>query len=106
MECLPVESIPEGDAWTYELKLDGYHMIGVKSGKLALRSRRGTDMTMRSEDVAVDLAGMPDETMIDGEVRRSRRAGHAQFQTASEFSFPSRTSCSMPSMCWCTMART
>jgi bifunctional non-homologous end joining protein LigD len=23
MECLPVEKIPEGDIWTYELKLDG-----------------------------------------------------------------------------------
>jgi hypothetical protein len=32
MECLPVEDIPEGDAWTYELKLDGYRMIAVKSG--------------------------------------------------------------------------
>jgi bifunctional non-homologous end joining protein LigD len=26
MECLPVEKIPEGDNWTYELKLDGYRL--------------------------------------------------------------------------------
>ena len=26
MECLPVEKIPEGDLWTYELKLDGYRL--------------------------------------------------------------------------------
>jgi bifunctional non-homologous end joining protein LigD len=69
MECLPVEKIPEGDAWTYELKLDGYRMIAVKSGgRLTLRSRRGTDMTKRFEDVAVGPTGMPDETVIDGEV--------------------------------------
>lgn len=30
MECLPVEKIPEGDVWTYELKLDGYRAIAVK----------------------------------------------------------------------------
>jgi hypothetical protein len=34
---------PEGDVWTYELKLDGYRVIAVKgSGKLTLYSRRGT----------------------------------------------------------------
>jgi hypothetical protein len=43
MECLSVEKIPEGCAWTYELKLDGYRVIAVKgSGKLTLNSRRGT----------------------------------------------------------------
>ena len=26
MECLPVAEIPEGDQWTYELKLDGYRL--------------------------------------------------------------------------------
>jgi ATP-dependent DNA ligase len=29
MECLPVEEIPEGDVWTYELKLDGYRLLTV-----------------------------------------------------------------------------
>jgi ATP-dependent DNA ligase len=37
MECLPVEKIPEGNLWTYELKLDGYHLIAVKrAGKIIL----------------------------------------------------------------------
>jgi ATP-dependent DNA ligase len=26
MEWLPVEKIPDGDNWTYELKLDGYRL--------------------------------------------------------------------------------
>ena len=35
MECLPGETVPEGDGWTYELKLHGYRVIAVKrSGKL------------------------------------------------------------------------
>ena len=31
MECLPVENIPEGKLWTYELKLDGYRLVAVKA---------------------------------------------------------------------------
>jgi bifunctional non-homologous end joining protein LigD len=27
MECVPVEKIPEGELWTYELKLDGYRLV-------------------------------------------------------------------------------
>jgi ATP-dependent DNA ligase len=40
MECLPVEKIPEGDIWTYELKLDQYRLVAVKTGgKVTLYSR-------------------------------------------------------------------
>ncbi len=31
MECLPVENIPKGH-WIYELKLDGYRPVSVKTG--------------------------------------------------------------------------
>jgi ATP-dependent DNA ligase len=45
---LPVEKIPEGDNWTYELKLDGYRLQAVKAGgKVILYSRRGVDLTKR-----------------------------------------------------------
>jgi ATP-dependent DNA ligase len=48
LECLPVEKIPEGDLWTYELKLDGYRLEAVKrAGKVILYSRRGTDLSQR-----------------------------------------------------------
>jgi ATP-dependent DNA ligase len=48
MECLPVGQIPEGELWTYELKLDGYRAIAVKNGrKVTVYSRRGTDLTQR-----------------------------------------------------------
>jgi ATP-dependent DNA ligase len=32
MECLAVTKLPEGSQWLWELKLDGYRAIGVKSG--------------------------------------------------------------------------
>jgi bifunctional non-homologous end joining protein LigD len=48
MECLPVQKIPEGKLWTYELKLDGYRLQGVKAaGKIRLYSQRGIDLTKR-----------------------------------------------------------
>jgi bifunctional non-homologous end joining protein LigD len=31
MECALVSKLPEGPDWTYEVKLDGYRAIGVKS---------------------------------------------------------------------------
>jgi ATP-dependent DNA ligase len=69
MECLPVENIPEGDFWTYELKLDGYRLEAVKrAGKVILYSRRGTDLSQRFNYVTTALASLPDETVIDGEL--------------------------------------
>jgi hypothetical protein len=41
MDCLPVPKLPEGPAWTYEIKLDGYRLEVVRSGgKTTLYSRR------------------------------------------------------------------
>jgi len=31
MLCLAVEKLPEGPAWQYEVKLDGYRAIGVRT---------------------------------------------------------------------------
>jgi ATP-dependent DNA ligase len=33
MECLGVTQLPEGPAWTYEVKLDGYRLEAVKASR-------------------------------------------------------------------------
>src|ERR1700686_5183746 len=33
MECALVPTLPEGSDWTYEVKLDGYRAIGVKTSR-------------------------------------------------------------------------
>ena len=41
MDCLPVSKLPEGPEWTYEIKLDGYRLEVVRSGReTTLYSRR------------------------------------------------------------------
>ena len=83
MECLPVANIPEGDLWTYELKLDGYRAIAVKSGgKAMIYSRRGSDLTRCFRYVAYvadALESLPDETVIDGEVVALDEQGRPSF---------------------------
>ena len=86
MECLPVEKIPEGDLWTYELKLDGYRAIVVKNGGTAtVYSRRGTDLTHRFRYVADSLRILPDETVIDGEVVALDEQGKPNFNLLQNY---------------------
>ena len=81
-----MEKIPEGDLWTYELKLDGYRAIAVKSGgKATVYSRRGTDLTRRFRYVAEALSSLPDQTVIDGEVVALDEQGKPNFNLLQNY---------------------
>src|SRR5215469_16571917 len=70
MECLPVGRIPEGDAWVYELKLDGYRAQAIRDGSgVRLLSRRGKDLTKKYPLVSRDLLdAIKLGTVLDGEL--------------------------------------
>jgi len=72
--------------WQYQLKFDGYRAIAFKAGgTLHLRSRNDNDFTHRYPAVVRGLAGMPDDTVIDGEIVAVDDDGRPSFSALQNF---------------------
>jgi DNA ligase D-like protein (predicted ligase) len=69
MECLAVARPPEGPQWLWEIKLDGYRAIAVKSGQdVRLYSRTGKSLNKKFPYIVEPLRVLPDGTVVDGEL--------------------------------------
>src|ERR1700691_1775729 len=86
MLCLAVDKLPEGPAWQYEVKLDGYRAIGfrTKTG-VELWSRNRRDLSRRFQNVARALQTLPAETVLDGEIVAVNGDGRPSFSSLQNF---------------------
>jgi ATP dependent DNA ligase domain len=86
MLCLAVEKLPEGPAWQYEAKLDGYRAIGIrtKAGvELWLRNKK--DFSRRFPEVSRALESLPVETVLDGGIVAVNGDGLPSFNALQNF---------------------
>ena len=70
MLLLKQDALPDDSArWQYELKFDGYRAVAFKTGgRVFLRSRNDHDFNAKYPSIVTALAGLPNDTVIDGEV--------------------------------------
>lgn len=86
MDCLPVFSLPEGPAWVWEIKLDGYRSVAVKTGRaVTLFSRRRKYLNRQFPYIAEPLADLPTDTVVDGELVALDESGRPSFNLWQNF---------------------
>src|SRR4051812_29226555 len=98
MECLAVKKLPTGEQWTYEIKLDGFHVEAIRAqDRVILYSKQGKLLTSQFMQIARELEKLPHGTALDGELSQSIRLEcHAStsFRTTAGIQ---RISCTSPS---------
>ena len=85
MECTPVGKLLDAPGWFYEIKLDGYRAIAVKSGRVNLFSRRHKSFNHQYPRLVEALGELPEGTVVDGEVVALDDSGRPNFSMLAQF---------------------
>jgi DNA ligase D-like protein (predicted ligase) len=86
MDCLSVPKLPEGSQWIWEVKLDGYRAVAVKSGgAVTLYSRNRKSLNSRFPYIVQPLRSLPDGTVVDGEIVALNDDGRPVFNLLQNF---------------------
>ncbi len=85
MQCRPVDKLPEGAEWMYEIKLDGYRCLAVKKEKKAsLYSRNRKSFDKAFSHIVQALAPLESDTALDGEVVALDSEGRPSFNALQD----------------------
>jgi len=88
MLARPVNELPDGTGWLYELKLDGYRVLVLKTrGNVTLFSRRGNNLTNIYARITRAFSFLPDNTMVDGELVVLDQQGRPSFSSLQKSRF-------------------
>jgi DNA ligase D-like protein (predicted ligase) len=80
MYALPVQNLPKGSEWLYEVKFDGYRCLaGRDSTGVTLWSRRENLFTKQFPQIARACERLPPNTLIDGEIVALDESGRVSF---------------------------
>jgi bifunctional non-homologous end joining protein LigD len=77
-----VDSVPQGDDWLHEIKLDGYRIIcRIDNGRASLLTRKAHDWTGRFGAIADAVKALPvRQAVLDGEIVALKDDGTSDFQ--------------------------
>src|SRR5205085_11662660 len=75
-------TLPKGEDWRFEVKLDGIRAIAVKDGNLVrLFSRRPRDLTANFPEIVAAVRALPAKKLVvDGEIVALDDKGRSSFQ--------------------------
>jgi DNA ligase D-like protein (predicted ligase) len=86
MDCAPVPNLIDGPEWIYEIKLDGYRAVAVKSDRgVNLFSRRHKSFNHQYPYLVEALNDLPEGTVVDGEVVALDESGRPNFNLLQSF---------------------
>lgn len=80
------DALPTKGNWMYELKLDGYRAVIMKTrAATTIFSRRGNVLNHRFPRLAQAFAFLPDNTIVDGEVVTLDDQGRPSFSVLQNY---------------------
>ena len=86
MDCAPVSKLPDGPGLVYEIKLDGYRAVAIKTdGGVSVFSRRHKSFNHQYPHIVEALAELPESTVVDGEIVALDESGHPNFNMLQNF---------------------